>query len=85
MTDEIAQMLRDDARKALRQYGAPERPWETCPEGERRYWRARAHGMTNDQTPILPGLPPDPVSVCRHCGGRLGAQNPGDVCEMCKR
>lgn len=32
----------------------------------------------------LPGLPPLPVTACRHCGGRLGVQNPGDVCEMCK-
>lgn len=40
--DEIAKMLRTDARKALWMYGRPERPWETCPEGERRYWRSRA-------------------------------------------
>ena len=27
---------------------------------------------------------PDPPVVCEHCHGRLGAQDPGTVCGMCK-
>ncbi len=43
--DEIAQMLRDDAHKALWALGLPERAWEACPEGERRYWRNKAQAF----------------------------------------
>ena len=26
---------------------------------------------------------PTPVRKCRHCGGHLGSQNPGDECNIC--